>query len=108
MSSSAHTAVPGTAAATEAGFVSAYPEAAFLPAARCAEEIGVTLSCVSLPAVAHHALLIRLVPYTGQQETHPRAAAIVYNFKCMVPLTGTPSVCRLDTAPSGPALHLQL
>lgn len=47
----------------------------------------------------HHALLTWLVPHTGQQETNPCAAAVIYNFACMVHLTSTPS---------GPALHLQL
>lgn len=42
-----------------------------LPAARCAQETGVTLSCVSLPAVARRALLTWLVPHTGQQESDP-------------------------------------
>lgn len=89
--SSAHSATPGPAG-TEAGFVSASPP-------WCAQETGATLSCVSLPAVAHRALLTWLVPHTGQQESHPRAAAIVYNLKCMVCLPRTPS---------GPAFHLQL
>lgn len=38
--------------------------------------MGVTLSRGSLPAVAHRALLTWLAPYTGQQETHPRATAL--------------------------------
>lgn len=61
--SSAHSATPGSAG-TEAGFVSASPP-------WCAQETGATLSCVSLPAVAHRALLTRLVPHTGQQEAIP-------------------------------------
>lgn len=73
LSSSAHAAVSRTAgteaeSTSEPGFASANQERAFLPAARHVEVLRVTLSCVSLPAVAYHAVLIWLASYTGQQE----------------------------------------